>query len=244
MAIGAGRLPALDRVPAPVWYTRCQQASETPPRPGWMRGKRVTDHHHTGNGGGIAADEDGQIESQGNHVPPRSAGARPRMKPAAAGATLTNNDAGSVSAVQVSMERSGAEHIEAQRVTLDHSGAKSLKTGSAELINSGTVTLSATNATLSQSSALLAQVKDLRLEHSKVLIAQSGKTSIAGSGRIGILQTGSVEAEGDVNGLLIMSGGVRAGGDVNVTFDAVSAGVLGAAFAGMLFLLRRVFSRS
>jgi len=209
----------------------------------WMRGKRVTDHKHTeADTGGVDAD-DGQIVSEGMHVPPRTDETRHRMKPASERSSLKDQDSGTVNAVQVSMERSGAEHIDAQRVMLDHSGAKSLSSQTAELINSGAVKLSATTATLTQSSVLLAQTKDLRLDGSKVLIAQSGRTSVAGNGRIGILQTGTVEATGDVNGLLFMTGSVKAGGDVNVTFDAVSAGVLGAAFAGTLFILRRLFGR-
>ncbi len=210
----------------------------------WMRGECVTDHNHTGADPGNADDQDGQIVSEDTHLPPRPDQTRPRMKPAAERSTLVGDDASTVNAVQVSMERSGAEHIEAQRVTLDHSGAKTLSSQTAELIDSGAVKLSATTATLSNSSVLLAQTKDMRLDGSNVLLAQSGKTSIAGNGRIGILQTGSVEASGDVNGLLLMTGSVKAGGDVNVTFDAVSAGVLGAVFAGVFFLLRQLVGRS
>lgn len=225
-----------------VCYTPHQHAAELPPD-GWMRGKGVTDHNHTGVGDTVV-DPDGQIVSEGTHIPPRPVESRSRMTPAIERSTLTGNDAGTVNAVQVSMERSGAEHIDAQRVTLDHSGAKTLSTQTAELIDSGTVKLSATTATLSRSSVLLAQTKDLHLDGSKVLVAQAGKASIAGNGRIGLLQTGSVDATGDVNGLVLMTGSVKAGGDVNVTFDAFSAGVLGVAFAGALFLLRRLFSRS
>jgi hypothetical protein len=111
------------------------------------------------------------------------------------------------------------------------------------LTDSGTVKLSADTATLTRSSVILAQTKELRLESSKVLIAQSGRTAVAGDGRIGLLQTGLVEATGDVNGLVLITGSVKAGGDVNVTFDAVSAGILGAAIAVVLFLLRRMFGR-
>ncbi len=209
----------------------------------WMRGKRVTEHNHTGADEGNVDDSDGQIVSERTHVPPRSDAERSRMQPAAEHSSLVGDDAGTVNAVQVSMERSGAEHIEAQRVTLDHSGAKSLSSHTAELIDSGTVKLSAETATLTKSSVILALTKDLRLDNSKVLVAQSGKTSIAGTGRIGILQTGAVDASGDVNGVLLMTGSVKAGGDVNVTFDAVSAGVLGAVFAGTLFFLRWLFRR-
>lgn len=209
----------------------------------WLRGEGVTDHNHTGAEGGGVDDNEGQIVSEGNHLPLRPDESRPRMQKAAERSTLVGDDAGTVNAVQVSMERSGAEHIEAQRVMLDHSGATSLSSQTAELINSGTVKLSATTARLSQSSVVLAQVKDLQLDGSKVLIAQSDRTSVAGNGRIGILQTGTVEATGDVNGLLLMTGSVKAGGDVNVTFDAASAGVLGVAFAVTLFLLRRLFGR-
>ena len=73
--------------------------------------------------------------------------------------------------------------------------------------------------------------------------ASAGRTAVAGDGRIGLLQTGLVEATGDVNGLVLITGSVKAGGDVNVTFDAVSAGILGAAIAVVLFLLRRMFGR-
>jgi len=209
-----------------------------------MRGKRVTDHNHTGADHSTVDDHDGQIVSEHTHVPSRPAETRPRMKPAAERSTLVGEDASTVNAVQVSMERSGAEHIEAQRVTLDHSGAKTLSSQTAELIDSGAVKLSATTATLSNSSVWLAQTRDMQIDNSKVLVAQSGKTSIVGNGRIGILQTGSVDASGDVTAVLLMTGSVKAGGDVNVTFDAVSAGVLGAVFAGVFFLLRQLVGRS
>jgi hypothetical protein len=210
----------------------------------WMEGNRVTDHNHTGDEAPRAGADDGQIESEGTHIPPWPQPARQEMHPASQHRALAGDDAGTVNAVQVAMERSGAEHIEAQRVTLDHSGAKSLSTQLAELTDSGAVKLSATTATMTKSSVMLAQAKELRLEESKALITQSGKTEISGTGRVGILQTGSVEASGDVNGILLMTGSVKAGGDVNVTFDAASAGALGAAFAATLFILRRLFRRT
>ncbi len=207
-------------------------------------GERVSDHNHTDPGvDDVAVEQDGQFLAEGVDIQPRSNPNKGRMQPAAERSTLSGDDAGTVNAVQVSMDHSGAENIEAQRVTLDHSGAKSLSAQSAQLTNSGAVRLSAQKAELNASSIVLAQTKDLRLNQSRVVLAQSQSTSIEGAGRVGMLATGKVDATGDVNSTFMMAGAVKAGGDVNVTFNAVSAGVLGAAFAVTLFLLRRLFKR-
>jgi hypothetical protein len=209
-----------------------------------MRGERVSDHNHSDPDiDSVPEEQDGQFVAEGNDIQPQSNPAKGRLQPAAERSTLSGDDASTVNAVQVNMERSGAEHIEAQRVTLDHSGAKSLSAQSVEMINSGAVMLSAEKAELSHSSIVLAQTKALRLDQSKVVLAQSESTTIEGPGRVGMLATGKVDATGDVNGTFVMAGSIQAGGDVNVTFDAVSAGALGAAFAVTLFILRRLFKR-
>lgn len=203
----------------------------------------MTDHNHTGDDPGHS----GVVR----HTPPspegepsgRTRAAASGMRPAVERATLRDQDRDTVNAVQVAMERSGAERIDAQRVTLNQSGANTLSAETVELKDSGSVTLNAENATLKNSQVILANVKDLRLTDSRALVAVSGKTAVEGNGRIGLLQAGSVDTTGDVNALLVMTGSVKAGGNVNVTFTPASAGALGVAFAAALVALRWLIGR-
>lgn len=153
---------------------------------------------------------------------------------------LRHQDAGEINAVQVRMDRSGAEHIDAQRVTMTNSGAKSMSVQSAQLDKSGILFLKGDRAVFQDSSSIVTQVRDLRIARSRVGIAQSGTTTIENDSRIGVLQSGSVVAGGDIHSRFLFSGSVRADGDVMVTFNAASAAALGAGFAAGLLLLRRV----
>ena len=195
------------------------------------------------NGASSDVEHDGQVVSETDHVPPLTDSSRHGMQSAIERSVLKGDDVGDVKAVHVNMERSGADQIEAQRVTLDHSGVRSLITESAELINSGALRLNADKAAFDKSSVFLANARETRIEHSKVGLAIAGESTIENAGPIGVFVAGSVEATGDVNGALLVAGKVSAGGDVNVTFTAITAGVLGAAFAATLFGLRRLVKR-
>jgi hypothetical protein len=184
-----------------------------------------------------------QFVSEGDMIEKPSGSDQGTMHPADEFTNVRQSDAGQVNAVQVSMERSGADSIHAQNVTLDRSGAKSLTSKSADLSNSGALVLKADRADLNQSSVVIAQAKDLHLTESALVVGMAESVHIDGAGKVGLVQAGKVEAAGDVNATFVMAGSVHAGGDVNVTFNAVSAGILGAAFAGVLFGLRRLFDR-
>ncbi len=188
-------------------------------------------------------EEERQSFSEGRHATSRTDPSEHSMQPADERAALNGDDARVVKAVHVSMARSGAELIEAQRVTLENSGAKSMTTHTAELINSGALRLNADEAVFNKSSALLVRAREMRIEQSKVGIAASTQFEVHGAGQMGMLVSRNVAATGDVNGTVMIAGNVTAGGDVNVTFNAVSAGVLGAVFAATLYGLRRLFDR-
>ena len=200
-------------------------------------------NHSTADDNHTLNEQDKQSVIEGGDIRPTQSRRKGPITPAEERSALTNDDAGTVNAVQVNMDRSGAENIEAQRVTLDHSGAKSLKAQTANLAYSGAMKVSAETAEFDHSSAVLASARNMSLKQSKVVFAQSGETRFDGGGRVGSLITGKVEATGDINSGLMISGGVKAGGDVNVTFTAASAAALGAGFAVMLFVLKRLFKR-
>lgn len=181
--------------------------------------------------------------SEGASVQAGATNGRTRLQPAVERSTLSGDDAGTVSAVQVSMERSGAEHIDAQRVTLQNSGARSLTTKTATLTNSGALKLDADSVEINQSSVVLAQAKDIRVAQSMIFVASAETATVDGVGTIGLLAAGGVQSSGDVRSTFMFAGNVKAGGDVKVMFDAVSAGALGAAFAAVLFALRRLVKR-
>ncbi len=184
---------------------------------------------------------DAQFVSEGEEIKPNPK--RQRLQEAIERASMQAGEAENVHAVQVNMDRSGAEHIEAQRVTLDRSGAKSLSTQSADLTDSGVLQLSGENLTLHGSSAVIANGRNIGLNDSRAVIVAAGETRMEQGGRIGLLTTGSVEATGDVNAMFLMTGEVKAGGDVNVTFDALSAGVLGTAIGVALGLVLKFIRR-
>lgn len=177
-------------------------------------------------------------------TPPSGSGPTGELISAERDVHLESQDVGDINAVQVRMDRSGAEHIDAQRVTMTNSGAKTMSVQSAQLDKSGVLVLKGERAVFQGSSSILARVQDLRLARSRVAIAQTGTTTIENDSRIGVLRSGSVVAGGDINSWFLFSGSVRADGDVNVTFDAASAAALGASLAAGLLLLRRVLGRN
>ena len=73
------------------------------------------------NGTGLG-ENDIQFVSEGQDVKPNPN--RQKLREAVERASLQGRDAENVNAVQVNMDRSGAEHVEAQRVTLANSGAR------------------------------------------------------------------------------------------------------------------------
>ena len=156
---------------------------------------------------------------------------------------LNGADRASVNAVQVTMERSGADYIHSQKSFLTNSGAREISADTVRLTNSGVLTLHAKNAEFKQSSAVVANAQSLNLSESRAVIANGGTLTSSGGIQAGMLNTGGVDAQGDVRAFLIAAGDVKAGGSVQSTFTPVSAGALGAVFAVVLFTLARVFGR-
>lgn len=157
-------------------------------------------------------------------------------------AQLIDRDAGSVSALQVNLERAGADYIQAQKSFLTNSGAQTISTESARLTQSGVVTLNSGQTEFKQSTALIANVGDLSLDQSSVLFASAERASMAQSSAIA-LQARHVEAEGDIRTFALFGGSVRAGGDIHTTVDSRSAAVFGVVFAGALAVLGKLFGK-
>lgn len=230
--------PATDgETPHGVCYTPIEYTGEPLRFAAIPRCQSVT----TDQNGPEPVDHDVQFVAEGADVKPHPG--RRKLREALERASMQAGEAENVNAVQVSMDRSGAEHIEARRVTLDHSGAKSLSAESAELTDSGVLHLSGGNLTLNHSSAIIANGQSIRLNESRAIVVAAGETVIENGGMIGMLTTGTVEATGDVNATFLFGGEVKAGGDVNVSFDALSAGVLGMAIGAGLGLVIKFVRR-
>lgn len=158
-------------------------------------------------------------------------------------AHLQGTDRAAVNAMQVTMERSGADYIHAQKSFLTNSGAREIASDSAKLTGSGVLTLNAKSAEFKQSSAVIANADTLNLSESRAGIASAGTITTNGSVQAGMINAGTIDATGDVHAFMLAGGDVKAGGSVSSTFTPVTAGAFGAVLAVVLFLLGRIFSK-
>lgn len=158
-------------------------------------------------------------------------------------AQLIQQDSSSVHALQVNMERSGADYIQAQKSFLTNSGAREVHSDSARLTQSGVLTLNADTVEMKQSSAVVANAKQLDLHESRIGIGISDQMHIHDSANTGILIGGDIDAQGDVRSFMLIGGNVKAGGNVTTTLNAQSAGVAAAVFAIALVLFARLLGR-
>lgn len=158
-------------------------------------------------------------------------------------AQLLNADKASVHALQVNMERSGADYVHAQKSFLTNSGAREIHSDSAKLTQSGVLSLTADSVEMKQSSAVIANAKDITMHQSRIAMANAEKVHVHESTQIGMLTAGDVEANGDIRSFLLIGGNVKAGGNVVTTLDTATAGAAAAVFAIVLLVLGRVFNR-
>lgn len=158
-------------------------------------------------------------------------------------AQLMDTDTSSVHALQVNMERSGADYVHAQKSFLTNSGAREIHSDSSRLTQSGVLTLNADSVELKQSSAVVVNATDITLNQSRIAMANAEKVHINEDSQVGMITTGEINAQGDVHSFLMISGNVKAGGNVTTTLDAQTAGIAAAAFAFALVVFSRLLGR-
>ena len=158
-------------------------------------------------------------------------------------AQLLGRDSSSVHALQVNMERSGADYIQAQKSFLSNSGAREVHSDSARMTQSGVLTLNAETVEMKQSSAVIANAKAIELHESRIGIGVADEVQIHESSNVGMLIGGDVDAKGDIRSFMLIGGNVNAGGNVTTTLNAQTAGIAACVFAIALVLFGRLFGR-
>lgn len=166
------------------------------------------------------------------------------MADAAPDARLMDANASRVNALQVTMDRSGAEYINAQKAFLTNSGAKEITGASSKLIQSGVLELNVDSAEFHQSSAVMAKAGSLSMEKGSVVFATADQMTIDEGAYVSLAQAREVKADGDVRAFMLFSNDVRAGGNVTSTLTTSGAAAFGAAFGAVVVLLSKLLRRS
>lgn len=158
-------------------------------------------------------------------------------------AQLLDSDKSSVHALQVNMERSGADYVQAQKSFLTNSGAREIHSDSAKLTQSGVLTLHADTVEMKQSSSVIANAKEITAHESRLGIATAETMHLNDSSNVGLLTAGNVDAQGDVRAFMVVGGSVKAGGNVTSTLDSTTAGIAAAVFAFALVVFAKLLGR-
>lgn len=166
------------------------------------------------------------------------------MADASTDARLTDANAARVNALQVTMDRSGAEYINAQKAFLTNSGAREITGTSSKLIQSGVLQLKVDSAEFHQSSAVMAKAGSLSMEKGSVVFATADQMMIGEGAYVSLAQAREVKADGDVHAFMLFSNDVRAGGNVTSTLTTTGAAAFGAAFGAVVVLLSKLLRRS
>lgn len=156
---------------------------------------------------------------------------------------MVNEAVDTINALQVTMDRSGAEHIHAQKTFLTNSGAKSIDGGSSKLTQSGVLQLRADTVELHQSSVVMATSGELRAESGSIIFSSSEKAAVHEGAHVSMLQARSVEAAGNIRAWMLFSRDVKAGGNVETTVDMKTAAVFGAVFGTVFAFLWKLIGR-
>lgn len=186
----------------------------------------------------ITRDQGGQfsMESEGLAQPAEGAIA------AEDEASLEHDATGTINALQVTMNQSGAERVHSQKVFMTNSGAQKIDARSTRMTQSGAVQLRSDSAELNHSSVVLMSSDDVQMEGGSIVFSTSDKTSLGDGTRVVLMQSRKVEAAGNINAFMIFSNDVKAGADVRTTFDlptaAMAGSVFGVAFALLWKLIR------
>ena len=158
-------------------------------------------------------------------------------------AQLLDSDKSSVHALQVNMERSGADYVQAQRSFLTNSGAREIHADTAKLTSSGVLSLHAETAEMKQSSSVITSATTINASESSIGMANADKAVLQSNSRVGMLNAGEVQADGDLRAFMVMGGTVKAGGNVTTTLNATTAGIAAGVFALALVVFTKLFGR-
>lgn len=158
-------------------------------------------------------------------------------------ASMLNEAVDTINALQVTMDRSGAEHIHAQKAFLTNSGAKSIDGRSSKLTNSGVLQLRADRAEMHQSSAVMATCGELRMESGSIIFSNSDKATIHDGAHVSVLQARSVEAAGNIRAFMLVGNSIKAGGNVETAVDIKTAAAFGAALGAVLTFLWKLIGQ-
>lgn len=158
-------------------------------------------------------------------------------------AQIVDGNAGRINALQVTMDRSGAEFIHSQKVFLTNSGAKEITGISSKLIQSGVLQLKTETAEFHQSSAVIANSGKLSVDRGSIVFATADEAHIGEGAEVSLLQSRSVNADGDIRAFMMFSKDVTAGGNVTSTLTTASAAAFGAVFGVVVVLLSKLLGR-
>lgn len=158
-------------------------------------------------------------------------------------AGLLNESADTINALQVTMDRSGAEHIHAQKAFLTNSGAKSIDGRSSKLTNSGVLQLRADRAELHHSSAVMATCGELRMESGSIIFSNSGKAAIHDGAHVSVLQARSVDVAGNIRAFMLVGNSIKAGGNIETAVDIKTAAAFGAALGAVFTFLWKLIGQ-
>lgn len=189
----------------------------------------------------VTREQGGQFIDEGGHM--FTPDLEERVLAGDTDAQLHDDDKSSVHALQVNMERSGADYVQAQRSFMTNSGAREIHADSAKLTQSGVLTLHADAVEMKQSSTVIANAKEINAHESRLGIATAEKMQLQDSSSIGLLTSGEVSAQGDMKAFMMVAGNVHAGGTITTTLDRTTAGIAAAVFALALVLFGKLLGR-
>lgn len=159
-------------------------------------------------------------------------------------AHLMDSGTGRINALQVTMDRSGAEFIHAQKAFLTNSGAKQITGTSSKLIQSGVLQLQTESAELHQSSAVMAKAGTLSVDQGNIVFATAENIEMGKGAQASMIQSRELNADGDVHAFMLFSKDVKAGGNVTSTLSTASAAAFGAVFGVVVALILKALGRN
>jgi hypothetical protein len=158
-------------------------------------------------------------------------------------AHLLDSGAARINALQVTMDRSGAEFVHSQKAFLTNSGAKQINGTSSKLIQSGVLQLQTESAEFHQSSAVLAKAGRMSFDQGSVVFATADNVELGKGSQASVIQSRELKADGDVRAFMLFSKDVTAGGNVSSTLSTAGAAAFGAVFAVVFALLMKMVRR-
>jgi hypothetical protein len=158
-------------------------------------------------------------------------------------AHLLDSGAARINALQVTMDRSGAEFVHSQKAFLTNSGAKQINGTSSKLIQSGVLQLQTETAEFHQSSAVITKAGRISVDQGSVVFATAENVALGKGSQASVIQSRELKADGDIRAFMLFSKDVTAGGNVSSTLSTAGAAAFGATFAVVIALLMKVLRR-